>query len=442
MRNRRIEIRNSKFETRNFFGFRASDFVLSSVFLLFLLVPLVSHAAQPLTYRYLHHLFFLDPDEFSQWQHSTEEWIFEGSTIRIPASFRVDGDVLPALPMGVIRNIHPDWDRDAIRSTLAEHIAAQIDRDPGTVVITRNDQDDIVFGGIGMLGRRVNLDSAVALTIEAIEQGVTDIILPVEELQPQIAVEDKELRSLGIREVIALGESDFSRSPTARRHNIAVGLEQFNGALIDQGATFSFNEVLGPVNRSTGYLPELVILGDRTLPDYGGGLCQVSTTAFRGVWEYGFPIVKRRNHSFAVRYYSPQGTDATIYPPHTDVQFKNDSPGAILIQTHIDDDLAYYIYYGTDDGRHSEIIGPYIWGHKNPSEDRTEYTTELAPGETRQVQKRVPGLQAMWYRVVQRSGEDAEIESYHSFYEARSQLTQVGVVEGSSLLGEPEVSSM
>ena len=117
-------------------------------------------------------------------------------------------------------------------------------------------------------------------------------------------------------------------------------------------------------------------MGEHTLPEYGGGLCQVSTTAYRGVWEYGFPITGRRNHSFAVSYYAPHGTDATIYPPHTDMKFLNDSPGALLLQTYHENDRAYFIYYGTKDDRTAEVIGPYTWDFRPPPPDRTDYTTE------------------------------------------------------------------
>jgi vancomycin resistance protein YoaR len=181
------------------------------------------------------------------------------------------------------------------------------------------------------------------------------------------------------------------------------------------------------VNASTGYWQELVILGERTLPDYGGGLCQVSTTAYRGAWEYGFPITQRRNHSFAVRYYSPAGTDATIYPPSADMKFLNDSGHAILLQTYVDGDNAYYIYYGTDDGRQSEIIGPYTWGSMAPPPDRTEYTTDIPPGTTRKVGERVPGVHAAWFRAVRYPDQEEQIESFYSIYEARPYFLQIGV---------------
>ncbi|MDO8469046.1 MAG: VanW family protein, partial [Candidatus Peribacter sp.] len=252
--------------------------------------------------------------------------------------------------------------------------------------------------------------------------------------QPEITVQNSALTQQGIREVVSVGESDFSGSTGARRHNINVGLQTFNGTLIPQGTTFSFDETLGPVNAATGYYKELVIMGDKTLPDYGGGLCQVGTTFYRGLWEYGFPILERRNHSFAVHYYSPQGTDATIYPPHTDIKFLNDSPGTLLIQTYADENNhAYFIYYGTRDARQSEVIGPYTWGFTAPPADRIEYTTEIPAGTTRKVGERVPGLKALWWRLVNGVGGEKE-ESVYSVYEARPRFDQIGIEATSSLL--------
>ncbi|MDD5026704.1 MAG: VanW family protein [Candidatus Peribacteraceae bacterium] len=386
-----------------------------------------AHASSPpITYRYLHHLFTLNPDEFPHWRGVKEEWASNGIPIRALPEFRVDGDDIPPLPLGVVRRIVPGWNRIAIQETLKERIAAVLDRAPGSVVIRRNASGTIVFDGVGLPGRTVDIAFAAELTVTAIEQGMTNIILPIEKLQPALLVEDPALRAEGIRELLAVGESDYNGSPISRRHNIALGLSRFSGILIPQGAEFSFDETLGPVNEYTGYWKELVIQGDKTLPDYGGGLCQVSTTAYRGVWEYGFPILARRNHSFAVRYYAPQGTDATVYPPYTDMRFLNDSPGAVLIQTHFENGFAYFLYYGTHDDRKTQVIGPYTWGHTTPPPDRTEYTTEIPPGTTRKVGERVPGLHAAWYRIVRR-GENEEIEEVASIYEARPFYLQVGI---------------
>ncbi|MCF7844325.1 MAG: VanW family protein [Kiritimatiellales bacterium] len=394
-----------------------------------LLMPVVASAASPtLTFRHNHYLIFLEPYEYADWYSSTEEWTYRGDPIKPLAEFLVDGDTIPALPEGVVRHSVPGWDKDVIRRTLQDKVSSVIDREPGSVVIKKSSTGGIVFEGVGLTGRRVRLDEAVEVTIAALGQNVSDIVLPVDEIQPEMTI-DSSLKKIGIKEVVTVGESDYSGSPLARKHNINVGLNKFNGALVEQGAEFSFNEILGPVNRSTGYKPELVILGDKTLPEYGGGLCQVSTTAYRGVWEYGFPISKRRNHSFAVSYYSPQGTDATIYPPHYDMKFINDSPGALLIQTYTDGNKAYYIYYGTKDNRASEIIGPFTWDHRSPPPDRTEYTTEIPAGTTRKAGGRVRGLKAAWFRVVKKDEEEEIVEPVYSVYEARPEYIQIGIVD-------------
>jgi vancomycin resistance protein YoaR len=241
-------------------------------------------------------------------------------------------------------------------------------------------------------------------------------------------VNDPVLREQGIKEFVTMGESDFHGSTKNRIHNVTTGLNKFNGHLIEKDEVFSFVKVLGPVDASTGYRKELTIIGDKTLPEYGGGLCQVSSTAYRGVWEYGFPITQRKNHSYAVSYYAPQGTDATVYPPNIDIKFKNDSPGALLIQTVIDvpNLKAYFLYYGTKDDRETSVIGPYNWGYTPAPPPRTEETLEIPAGTRRKVGEAVPGLQTAWFRTVQQDGKEVTQGTY-SIYQARPLYWQVGV---------------
>ena len=390
--------------------------------------------AGELLYRYQHHLFTIQSGRYPEWRQSKEVWTFAGRPVKLPTEYRVDGDRVPKLPAGFERHEEVQWNRDAIRAVLAQSIASVFDRAAGDVTIRKSSTGSVVFDGVGLTGRSVDLDRAVTLTIEALTRGVTDITLPVREVQPQMTV-DSALQEEGIREVVTIGESDFSGSAWARRHNIGVGLARFNGVLIPKDSIFSFDEILGKVNAATGYLKELVIKGDRTEPDYGGGLCQLGTTAYRGVWEYGFLILQRKNHSYAVHYYSPQGTDATIYPPNVDVRFLNDSPGSLIIQTYADaDDHAYFIYYGTRDDRQAEVIGPYTWGSVAPPPDKVEYTTEIPAGTTRKLGERVPGIKALWYRIIARASGVVQEDSVYSTYEARPRFDQIGVDASSPLL--------
>ncbi len=391
-----------------------------------------AHAAPAIiTYTYDHHIYTVSVVQHPEWRQSSTQWYFQGKKAVPPSRLQTCGkDEIQEAGWEARSDV--DWDTDAIADTLQQLISSKFDRPAGSVRISRNSSGAIVFDGDGLPGRTVNLTLAAEMTKTALDQNVAAITLPVDATPSQVTVDDEELRNAGIREVVTVGESVFSGSPVNRRHNIAVGVNKFNGHLIPKDGIFSFVETLGPVNASTGYRKELVIQGDETIPDYGGGLCQVSSTAYRGPWEYGLPIVQRKNHSYAVTYYSPQGTDATIYPPSVDMKFKNDTPGALLIQSFVDDkSRAFFIYYGTKDDRESEVIGPFVSDYVGaPKEERIVYTTDLKPGEKKKVGERHDGMKVMWYRNVQMPGSDMKMEQYFSAYQARPLYYQIGVAAG------------
>jgi vancomycin resistance protein YoaR len=390
----------------------------------------VAHAETPrtLVYTFGHHILQIGMAAHPEWKNSEEVWLYKGMEAVPPAEFLTCGDDMP-LPAGWSKGTSSGWNEEAIALTLQKDIAAKLDRSAGSVTIGRTASGTIIFDGSGLTGQEVDIRAATKLTLAALMQGVSTINLPVNITQPTITVTDPDLAASGIKEVVMIGESVFAGSPVNRRHNIDVGVRKFSGHIIPKDSIFSFVEVLGPVNAATGYRKELVIQGDTTLPDYGGGLCQVSSTAYRGPWEYGLPIVQRKNHSYAVTYYSPQGTDATIYPPSVDMKFLNDTPGDLLIQSFVDEkDRAYFVYYGTKDDRKADVFGPYITGRSSaPAGERTLYTTEIPPGTRRKAGERHDGMKVSWYRNIVKNNEQQPIERFFSSYQARALTYQIGV---------------
>ena len=78
-----------------------------------------------------------------------------------------------------------------------------------------------------------------------------------------------------------------------------------------------------------------VILGDKTeKEEYGGGLCQVSSTMFRAALFSGLPIPARKNHSYWVMAYGAPFWSGLmqLYDPKPNLKFVNDTPGDILIE--------------------------------------------------------------------------------------------------------------
>lgn len=201
------------------------------------------------------------------------------------------------------------------------------------------------------IGKSLDRYNSTIAIIEQLQKGNTEINLVVKSTRPDTQLSD--LNNLGIAELIGRGESKFSGSPANRRHNIRIGTSKMSGIIVNPGETFSFNKYLGPVEASTGFLPELVIRADKgTVPEFGGGLCQVSSTVFRAAMHAGLPIKERRNHSYAVQYYAPQGTDATIYPGVVDLKFTNDTANSILVWPYFkDNDYLVFDLYGTYDNR-------------------------------------------------------------------------------------------
>ena len=134
------------------------------------------------------------------------------------------------------------------------------------------------------------------------------------------------------------------------------------------------------VNEKTGYFQELVIKGNKTIPEYGGGLCQIGTTLFRAALASGLPITSRQNHSYRVVYYEPAGTDAAVYIPNPDVRFINNTNNYILIQVRIQKNLIYFDFWGTKDGRIASTTTPVVYNIVKPTPTKTIETTDLAPG--------------------------------------------------------------
>ncbi len=237
------------------------------------------------------------------------------------------------------------------------------------------ENNELKFVFLPQNGQKLNLEQSVAEIQRAILAGQKNITLAVDVIEPQIGYQN--IKELGLTTLLGRGESNFAGSPKNRKHNLALGASKFNGLLIKSGEEFSFAQSIGAIDEQAGYLPELVIKTNKTVPEFGGGLCQVSTTLFRVAVNSGLKITERHPHAYPVHYYDPPGFDATVYPPSPDLKFLNDTPADILLQSHVDGNKLIFEIYGTADGREVKIKGPTIL-QKNPDGSlKTTLTQEI-----------------------------------------------------------------
>jgi vancomycin resistance protein YoaR len=270
------------------------------------------------------------------------------------------------------------------------------------------------------------------------DQATLDSILPnlgsstafeitVKKEEASLTGDDPE--RLGIKEIIGIGRSNFAGSPTNRRKNIALGVEKVNGSIIAPGEEFSLLRTLGPVTAANGWLSELVIKGNKTVPEYGGGLCQIGTTTFRAAVQSGMKITERRNHSYRVSYYEPAGTDATIYEPSPDFKFINDTAHYVLIHAYISGTEVIYEFWGTEDGRKIIVGQPRIYNITPAPPVKLIETTDLEPGKKKCTESAHAGADTAFdYRIEYADGSVHE-ETFYSHYRPWQAVCLIGVEE-------------
>ncbi len=277
-------------------------------------------------------------------------------------------------------------------------------------------------------GRSFNMQKTLQNFYKSVTQNLNnEFFLAIDTESPQNIT--AKTNHLGINKLIAVGSSDFSGSPANRRHNIKVGAETLNGILIPPENEFSIIENLGKITPAKGYLPELVIKGNETVPEYGGGLCQISTTAFRLAVNAGLPITERKSHAYRVSYYEPAGTDATIYYPKPDLRFVNNTPEHLLLQTRIEGNKLFFEFWGTDDGRQITTTTPEITNLRYPGETKYIETTDIEPGKVRCTESAHTGADASFERIIVNKDGEIKKETFESHYRPWQAVCLVGVEE-------------
>jgi vancomycin resistance protein YoaR len=217
------------------------------------------------------------------------------------------------------------------------------------------------------------------------------IELALEKVPPKITKETIE--QYKITDLIGKAKTSFAGSSASRITNIKIGTSKLNGILIAPGEEFSAVSAIGVVDEEGGYKKEFVIKLDKSVEEFGGGLCQIATTLFRSALNTGLSITERQNHSYVVGYYGP-GLDATIYGPHPDVRFVNDTENYILLQGIVENSSLIFEIYGRKDGRKVTISEPRIRDRISPPDTKYILTTDLPLAQKKCTERRREGLTA------------------------------------------------
>ncbi len=131
--------------------------------------------------------------------------------------------------------------------------------------------------------------------------------------------------------VLSSYSTDISDRSENRVHNIRLCCDTLNGATLKPGEVFSFNGIVGERSAQKGYKKARVMVKDEYIEDFGGGVCQVSTTIFGAVRGAGLEVVEHHTHNHPVAY-EAEGNDAAVNFPDLDFKFKNTKNVTVMLK--------------------------------------------------------------------------------------------------------------
>ena len=145
-----------------------------------------------------------------------------------------------------------------------------------------------------------------------------------------------------------------------RINNIHRAADTINGTIVEPGATFSLNGVLGPRTVEKGYVLAPGIGANLEFEDsVGGGVSQLSTTLYNATFFGCYEDITHTVHALYISRY-PMGREATLNYPSIDNKFRNDSHSGVLIRVAYSNTSVTVSYYGNKEGRSCRSEGPTI----------------------------------------------------------------------------------
>jgi vancomycin resistance protein YoaR len=182
---------------------------------------------------------------------------------------------------------------------------------------------------------------------------------------------------------------------------------RLDGVRIDAGQVFSFNGRVGTFSRDQGYRKAPVSYNGQLISDWGGGVCQVSTTLYNAALLADMDIVERNRHRFCPSYVPP-GRDAAVAFSSIDLRFRNPHPFSVWIRARLDDEFIHVDFVATQPLKQRPQVVEVVDGIQAPA------TFELGrPGDTARVRNSGKlGYDVTVYRIL---GDRRELISQDSY---------------------------
>ena len=271
-------------------------------------------------------------------------------------------------------------------------------------------------------GRALDVRATAAeLLAAALSPRARNAELVVRALEPELTT--ARARAMGVSRVLS-SYSTYYAGSADRIHNLQRAVALLDGTRIAPGATFSFNETVGPRTAERGFRLAPVIIEGKYEDGIGGGVSQVATTVFNAAWEAGLKITSRTAHALYISRY-PLGRDATVNYPDIDLTFVNDTKRWLVLKGGYGETGIAVTILGGPTGRR-------VVSRAGPLEETGPPEVERVPDPTLFVGERIveqegepPRTVTVW-RTVYVGDEVLYDETWRSIYQSEPRIVRVG----------------
>lgn len=241
----------------------------------------------------------------------------------------------------------------------------------------------------------------------------------------------EEALDYGLITEISSYTTRYASGAEARNNNIHVAADALNNSICKAGETWSFLALAGEATPEKGYQGAGAIIGGEYSDAIGGGICQVATTVFNVVYEAGYPIERRNNHSLYIASY-PEGRDAAIAYPDIDLVWRNDTESDVLLRMSYTNSSVSAMLYGVDPGY--EVTTVYgEWEEGEPYRTVVRKDPDYPLGTEFIESSGANGRSITVVRTVKdRNGNIIQEKEFHSNYQPKNEVKVQGSAEPSS----------
>lgn len=305
----------------------------------------------------------------------------------------------------------PQIDMDKIgEAVIGGPVCATVDKSDGKTILPEKP------------GVELDLEEAKKIVGDGTAESYS---IPIKKTAPAVTAAD--LKEKLFRDTLARTSTELNEGNVPRTNNIRLAAKAINGTILNPGDEFSYNGTVGERSEARGYKPAGAYANGKIIEEFGGGVCQPSSTLYMAVLRADLEVTERTNHSFTVAY-TPLGEDATVDYGSLDFRFKNNTNYPVKILAEQSNGQMIMTLLGTKTSdktvkTRTEVLQTY--GFKTVEKK----DNSMKVGQTRVDQSGITGYSTRTYKQITENGKTTEVLANSSRYDTRDKIVYVGTIE-------------